>query len=111
MTQSAVHKFERFFRKAAGLDVDKADIGRYQDFVNRKLSDMLLMGQVTAMANGHIAIEPHDLPVTKGLQESVHAYRRIDAELEVTPLIDRMVGRSPLDLAVGLRRRTNVCPR
>lgn len=101
MTPSAIHKFERFFRKAAELDVDKADIRRYQDFVDRKLYDMLLMGQATAKANGHIAIEPHDLPITKGLQESVHAYRRIDAELEVTPLIDRLVGRPPLDLAVA----------
>ena len=101
MTQSGVHKFERFFRKAAGLDVDKADIARYQDFINRKLYDMLLMAQAAAMANGHIAIEPHDLPVTKGLQESVHAFRRIDAELEVTPIIDRVAGRPPLDLAIG----------
>ena len=101
MTRFDIHKFERFFRKAAGLDVDKADVARYQDFINRKLYDMLLMAQATATANGHVVIEPHDLPVTKGLQESVHAFRRIDAELDVTPIIDHVAGRPLLDLAIG----------
>ena len=31
-----VAKFERFFRTAAGLDVDKQDLKRYSDFINRK---------------------------------------------------------------------------
>lgn len=101
MTPSGINKFERFFRKAAGLDVDKADVARYQDFINRKLHDMLLMAQVTAKASGHVVIEPRDLPITKGLQESVHAFRRIDAEVDVTPIIDHIAGRPPLDLAVG----------
>jgi hypothetical protein len=55
----AAHKFEQLFRKSAGLDVDKADIARYQDFINRKLYDLLLMAQATAKANNYIAIEPH----------------------------------------------------
>ena len=32
----SVAKFERFFRAAAGLDVDKNDLKRYSDFVNQK---------------------------------------------------------------------------
>lgn len=101
MTQSGVHKIQRLFRKAAELHIDKADIPRYQDFVNRKLYDMLLIAEARARANGHLVIEPHDLPITKGLQESVHAFRRIDAELEVTPIIDQIAGRPPLDIAIS----------
>jgi hypothetical protein len=41
------------------FDAHLADIARYQDFINRKLYDLLLMAQATAKANNHIAIEPH----------------------------------------------------
>ena len=40
-----VDKFERFFRAAAGLDVDKKDLKRYSDFVDHKIYDLLLRGK------------------------------------------------------------------
>jgi hypothetical protein len=101
MTPSGISKFERLFRNAAELDVDKADIARCEDFINRKLYDLLLMAQATAKWNSRVIIEPQDLPVTKGLQESVQAFRRIDAELELTQIIDHLAGRPTLDLAIG----------
>jgi hypothetical protein len=36
MAVMGVVKFERFFRVAAGLDVDKADIKRFDEFGNKK---------------------------------------------------------------------------
>jgi hypothetical protein len=42
-----VSKFERFFRVASGLDVDKTDRKRCSDFVHRKDYDLLLMSQPT----------------------------------------------------------------
>lgn len=45
MALMGVNRFERFFRTAAGLDVDKDDLRRYSDFVNRKVYDLLLIGQ------------------------------------------------------------------
>ena len=36
-------KFERFFRAAGGVDVDRDDIKRYLDFVNDALYDLLLI--------------------------------------------------------------------
>ena len=97
----SIHKFERLFRMAASLDIDKSDVDRYQDFINRKIYDLLLMGQAAAKANGHVVIEPQDLPITKGLQESMHAFRGIDAELGLTPAIDYITGRPPLDLPLA----------
>ena len=44
MVVVAVSKFERFFRSVAGLDVDKDDLKRHGDFVNRKLVDLLVRG-------------------------------------------------------------------
>ena len=67
----SVAKFERFFRITAGLDVDKQDLNRYSDFINRKVYDLLLRAEDTAKANGRVFIEPFDLPITKGLQESI----------------------------------------
>jgi hypothetical protein len=99
MTVMAIPKFERFFRKAASLDVDKADLKRYSEFINRKLYDLLLRGQATAEANGRDVIKPFDLPITKGLQESIHAFREIDEEIELQPILDQMTERPWLDLA------------
>jgi len=45
-----IKKFERFFRVAAGLDVDKNDLERYSDFVNQKIYDLLIRGTAAATA-------------------------------------------------------------
>src|SRR6266850_3123528 len=98
----SVAKFERFFRLAAGLDVDKSDLKRYSTFVNNKIYDLLLRGQAAAKANGRDIIEPHDLPVTKGLQECIHAFREIDEEIELQPILDHLTSRPPLDRAYSV---------
>jgi hypothetical protein len=95
----AVARFERFFRLAAGLDVDKQDLKRYSDFINRKIYDLLVRGVAAAKANGRDIIEPFDLPITKGLQECIHAFREIDEEIELRPILDRLAARPPLELA------------
>jgi hypothetical protein len=96
-----VAKFERFFRAAAELDVDKNDLKRYSDFVERKLYDLLLIGQATAGANARDIVEPWDLPVTKGLQESMHAFRKLDEEIELEPILGRLATYPPLDRALS----------
>ena len=99
MVLMAVNRFERFFREAASLDVDKDDLRRYNDFLNRKLYDLLLIGQATAKANSRDIIEPWDLPLTKGLQESVHDFERMDEEVELRPILEQLAALPPLDLA------------
>jgi hypothetical protein len=93
-----VSRFERFFRVAASLDIDKEDLRRYNDFVNRKIHDLLLRGQAIAKANGRDIIMPADLPITKGLQECIHAFKKIDAEIELKPVLDSIAAK-PLDIA------------
>lgn len=78
MAVMAIPNFERFFRQAAGLDVDKDDLKRYSDFVNAKLHDLLLMAQPAAKANARDVIEPWDLPITKGLQECIRRYEKME---------------------------------
>jgi uncharacterized protein DUF1931 len=96
-----VARFERFFRAAAGLDVDKDDLRRYGDFVDQKVYDLLLVGQAAAKANSRDVVQPSDLPITKGLQESIHDFRRIDEEVELQPILDQLAARPPLDLSLG----------
>ena len=94
-------KFERFFRAAGSVDVDRDDVKRYLDFVNEAIYDLLLMGQATAKANARDLIEPWDLPITKGLQESIHRFERIDEEIELGPILESLVARPPLDYALS----------
>ncbi len=79
-----VAAFERFFREAAGLDVDKDDLRRFDEFVNVRIYDLLLRAVANAKSNGRDVIEPQDLPITKGLQESIQAFEAIDADVPWT---------------------------
>ena len=97
-----VAKFERLFRTAARLDVDKQDLRRYSDFINQKVYDLLLRGEAAAKANGRDIVQPFDLPITKGLQESIHAFRELDEKIELKPILDQITALPPLDLAVSV---------
>jgi hypothetical protein len=97
----AVSRFEHFFRAAAGLDVDKADLKRYSDFVNRKLYDMLIVAEVAAKSNRRDIIQPWDLPITKGLQENMHDFRDLDEELDLTSILAELAALPPLDLSLS----------
>ena len=101
MTVMAVPRFKRFFRVAASLDVDKDDLKRYSDFVSTNLYDLLVIAQGTAKANDRDIVEPRDLPITKGLQERVHEFRRLDEELELAPILEQLATWPPLDVTLS----------
>ena len=101
MTVMNVPTFERFFRTAADLDVDKSDVKRYNDFVHEQIYDLLIIAQAKAKANGRDVIEPQDLPVTKGLQECIHRFRRLDQEIGLEPILEDLADRPQLDLTVS----------
>jgi hypothetical protein len=93
------HQIEHFFRVVAGLNVDKEDVKRYYGFVDQKIADLLLMAQRTAKANDRIRVEPRDLPITKGLQESIHAFKALDLDIGLERVLDQAVPEPQLDLA------------
>lgn len=94
-----VAKFERLFREAAGIDVDKSDLRRLTEFVNQKVHDLLVMGEGAAKFNGRDVVRPRDLPLTKGLQESVHEFRKLDVGLELKPILEQLATLPMLDLS------------
>jgi hypothetical protein len=101
MTVTGVTKFMHFFRAAESLNVDKQDLKRYSDFINHKIYDLLIRAQAAAKANDRDVIAPHHLPITKGLQECIHAFVKLDGEIELNAILDHMTARPPLDLAIG----------
>jgi len=94
-------KFERFFREAAGVSVDRNDVERYLDFVNDAIYDTLLLAQATAKANLRDVILPWDLPIAAGLQERIHRFTKLDEDIEVEPILEEVAARPPLDLALA----------
>src|SRR4051794_7402730 len=98
MVVTGIAKFERFFR-AAELDIDKEDLRRCRDFVSRKIEDLAIRAQANAKANGGVIVETFDLPITKGLQESIHAFRKLDETIDLKPVLAALTPRPPIDLA------------
>ncbi|HEB91399.1 MAG TPA: DUF1931 family protein [Deltaproteobacteria bacterium] len=96
-----VKQFELLFRRAASLDIDKSDIKRLDDFIGRKLHDLLIMAQRIAKMNGRDVMTEADLPLTRGLQENIHAFREMDEELSVSEILTHLTKLPPLDLALG----------
>ena len=101
MAIMGVARFERFFRVAADLGVDKDDLKRYNEFVHHKLYDLLIIGQGTARANDRGIIMPFDLPITKGLQESMHRFNNLDEDVELQPILEHLATLPALDLLVN----------
>src|SRR5260370_12634179 len=102
-----IHQIEHFFRAAASLEIDKEDIRRYYDFVDKKIVDLLLVAQHTAKANGRVAVEIRDLPIAKGLQESIQAFRVLDTDVGLVRILERAIPepRSDLPFSLEVERR------
>jgi hypothetical protein len=98
MELMAIDRFERFFRLVASIDVDKEDLRRFNDLINRKVYDLLVRGEAIAKSNDRDIIQPNDLPITKGLQECIHAFRNINEEISLSAILDQLTKHPPLDL-------------
>lgn len=101
MPVMGVVKFQRFFRAAAGLQVHHNDLQRYTEFIDDKIYDLFIVAKASAKANTRDVIEPWDLPITAGLQQSIHRFEKLDEEIELQPLLDQLAARPPLDLALA----------
>jgi hypothetical protein len=101
MAVATIHRLEQLFRRAASLDLDKTDFGRLEDFVRRKVEDLVVRGEANARANGRDVVQPWDLPITKGLQETIHRFRLENAELQLTDYLTGVIRLPPTDLAIG----------
>jgi hypothetical protein len=95
---AGIPRIERVFRQTAGLDIDKADLRRHEEFVNRKIHDLLQRGCAIAKANGRDFVQPQDVPITGALQHCIHEFRALDKDVEVRPVLDQLAKLPSLEL-------------
>lgn len=95
---SHIARFERFFLAAAGLEVDPADLARYEEFVDEKIYDLLDRGCEVAKDNGRKAILPVDLPITSGLSDCIEEFRELDQEIDLIAVLERLAEKPQLEL-------------
>ena len=98
---TTVHRLEKLFRQVGDLSFDKSDLGRLETFVQHKVRDLVIRGEAHAKANSRDVIEPWDLPITKGLQETIHRFRLVNQELQLTDYLAGLIRLPPGDLAIG----------
>jgi hypothetical protein len=98
---ATIHRIEKMFPRAGDLDLDKTELERLETFVHRKVTDLVVRGKANAKANSRDVVERWDLPITKGLQETIHRFRLINAELHLTDYLSGQIGLPPSDLAIG----------
>ena len=86
------------FRVAAELELGKADLERYEAFLDERVYSLLLRGEANAKWSGDLIIEPWNVPITAGLQECIHVFNKMDETIELQPILDRLEKRPPLGL-------------
>jgi hypothetical protein len=94
---TSVTTWEHFFRATAGLNIDKNDVKRHQDFVDARLRRLVVRAEAVAKANGRDLIELWDLPITAGLQTCQHDFERIDADLDLSRALGEVTPLPPTD--------------
>jgi len=83
-------KLEALFRKAASLDIHKEHAKEVTDFVGKKVYDLLLAAEFSTNMNGRDVIWESDLPITKGLQEAIIEFRKLEEELPLEDILEHL---------------------
>jgi len=95
---TSIPVFERFFRSAASIDIDKQDIRRYREFVDSMVDELAVAGRNAAKWNGRDVIAPPDLPISKALQERMREFDKFEEAEEIRHLLAQNVRRPPGDV-------------
>ena len=98
---AGIPELQRFFREAGGVDVDKVDLDRYRAFVDEKVDDIAVAGRDSARWNGRDVIAPQDLPITKGLQERMREFGKLDTADDLRQWLGQTLRRPPADVTFG----------
>jgi hypothetical protein len=96
---SGIPVFERFFRSVAGIEIDKNDVRRFREFVDEQIDDIAIAGRNSAQWNGRDVVGARDLPITKGLQERMREFDKLEEAEEIRELLRQVVRQPPGDIA------------
>jgi len=98
---AGIPELQRFFREAGSVDVDRADLDRYRTFVDEKVDDIAIAGRDSARWNNRDVIAPQDLPITKGLQERMREFGKMEAASDMREWMSQTLRRPPDDVTFG----------
>ncbi len=95
-----VAKVEALFRRSAGLDLDdKNKVAFCLDVVESKLHDLLLAGEEVALYNGREVLVMWDLPLTRGLRQTMKEFETLQEEVPVEDVMRFVASLPPLRVA------------
>ena len=95
---SGIPVFERFFRSVASIKIDKNDVRRFQEFVDEQIDDIAIAARNSAKWNGRDVIVAQDLPITKGVQERMREFDKLEEAEEIRELLRQVVRQPPGDV-------------
>ncbi|BBX42660.1 DUF1931 family protein [Mycobacterium simiae] len=84
---SGLPVFERFFRSVANIKIDRNDVRRFREFVDEQIDDIAISGRTSAKSNGRDVIVAQDLPITKGMQERMREFDKLEEADEIRQLL------------------------
>ena len=89
-------KLEALMRKAASIDIEKGKVKEITDIVEKKLYDLLLIGERNANYNNREVIWESDVPLTKGFLESMQKFRKLEEEVPAQDVLSFLATMPPL---------------
>ena len=92
---SGIPLFERFFRSVAGIKVDKNDVRRLREFVDEQIDGIAIAGRDAAKWNGRDVSVPRSLPITKGVQERMREFDKLDEAQDIRNLLSQVGAATP----------------
>ena len=96
---SGIPVFERFFRSVASIKIDGNDVRRFREFVDEQIDEIVIAGRNSAKWNGRDVIVAQDLPITKGVQERMREFGKVEEAEEIRELLGQVVRQPPGDVA------------
>jgi hypothetical protein len=94
-------KLEAVFRKSAGIDLDKSKADRIIDIVENKFHDLLLVAVEKCAYNGRDVIMEPDLPITRGFEESIKEFRKLEEVVELSDILEFLKKIPPLKYPIS----------
>jgi Domain of unknown function (DUF1931) len=95
---SGIPVFQRFFRSVAGIKIDKNDVRRFREFIDEEIDDIAISGRNSATWNGRDVVVAQDLPITKGVQERMREFDKLEEAQEIRELLRQVVRQPPADV-------------
>jgi Domain of unknown function (DUF1931) len=95
---SGIPAFERFFRSVASITIHKNDVRRFREFVDEQIDDIAIAGRNSAKWNGRDVVVAQDLPITKGVQERMREFDKLEEAEEIRELLRQVVRQPPADV-------------